>query len=131
MIQNLLMSGGIFAALVPLAAFGILGLAPVVFVHEFAEVLVIANGLRARSTTPLPGIGLSSDAGLPASAAACSGAGEGGFRPQPPLASRGRGRRRPLRRATIVAKVELGQWSDARQRTRYGAVSGLMARRHG
>lgn len=56
MVQNLLMSGGIIGVLVPLAAFGVLGLAPVVFVHEFAEVLVIANGLRARRTTPLPGL---------------------------------------------------------------------------
>ncbi len=55
MIQNLVMSGGIIVTLVPLAAFGVLGLAPVVFIHEFAEVLVIANGLRARRTTPLPG----------------------------------------------------------------------------
>ena len=55
MVQNLVVSGAIIAVLVPLAAFGILGLAPVVFIHEFAEVLVIANGLRARRTTPLPG----------------------------------------------------------------------------
>jgi len=55
MVQNLVVSGAIIVALVPLAAFGILGLAPVVFIHEFAEVLVIANGLRARRTTPLPG----------------------------------------------------------------------------
>lgn len=54
MVQNLVVSGAIIVALVPLAAFGILGLAPVVFIHEFAEVLVIANGLRARRTTPLP-----------------------------------------------------------------------------
>ena len=58
MIQNLAMSGGIILTLVPLAAFGVLGLAPVVFIHEFAEVLVIANGLRARRTTPLPGGGV-------------------------------------------------------------------------
>ena len=56
MVQNLVMSGGIIVTLVPLAALGILGLAPVVFVHELAEVVVIANGLRARRTTPLPGI---------------------------------------------------------------------------
>lgn len=64
MIQNLLMSGGIIATLVPLAAFGVLGLAPVVFIHEFAEVLVIANGLRARRTTPLPGADLVGSAGV-------------------------------------------------------------------
>ena len=55
MVQNLVVSGAIIAGLVPLAALGVLGLAPVVFIHEFAEVLVIANGLRARRTTPLPG----------------------------------------------------------------------------
>jgi cation-transporting ATPase G len=54
MVQNLVVSAGIIVALVPLAAFGVLGLAAVVFAHEFAEVLVIANGLRARRTTPLP-----------------------------------------------------------------------------
>lgn len=64
MIQNLLMSGGIIATLVPLAAFGVLGLAPVVFIHEFAEVLVIANGLRARRTTPLPGADVVGSAGV-------------------------------------------------------------------
>ena len=57
MIQNLVLSGGIIVTLVPLAAFGILGLAAVVFAHEFAEVLVIANGLRARRTPALPRAG--------------------------------------------------------------------------
>jgi cation-transporting P-type ATPase G len=45
--QNLLLSGGILVTLVPLAATGVLGLAAVVAVHELAEVLVIANGVRA------------------------------------------------------------------------------------
>ena len=54
MIQNLAMSGGIIVTLVPLAALGVLGLAAVVAIHELAEVLVIANGLRARRSTPLP-----------------------------------------------------------------------------
>jgi cation-transporting ATPase G len=45
--QNLLLSGGILVALVPLAASGALGLAAVVAVHELAEILVIANGVRA------------------------------------------------------------------------------------
>lgn len=48
--QNLLISGGILLTLVPLAAFGVLGLAAVVIAHELAEVLVIANGLRAGNT---------------------------------------------------------------------------------
>lgn len=45
--QNLILSGGILVALVPLAATGVLGLAAVVAIHELAEVLVIANGVRA------------------------------------------------------------------------------------
>lgn len=45
--QNLLLSGAILLALIPLAAGGVLGLAAVVAVHELAEVIVIANGVRA------------------------------------------------------------------------------------
>ena len=45
--QNLALSGGILLLLVPLAAIGTLGLATVVLAHELAEVLVIANGVRA------------------------------------------------------------------------------------
>jgi cation-transporting ATPase G len=45
--QNLLLSGGILLTLIPLAATGVLGLAAVVAVHELAEVVVIANGVRA------------------------------------------------------------------------------------
>jgi len=47
MLQNLVMSGVIIAVLVPLAAAGVLGLAAVVVMHEVAEVIVIANGVRA------------------------------------------------------------------------------------
>jgi cation-transporting ATPase G len=47
MLQNLVMSGAIIAILVPLAAAGVLGLAAVVVMHEVAEVIVIANGVRA------------------------------------------------------------------------------------
>ncbi|MGW2054134.1 heavy metal translocating P-type ATPase [Streptomyces sp. NPDC001840] len=54
MIQNIGMSLAIITALIPLAAFGVLGLATVVFIHELAEVLVIANAIRAARTTPLP-----------------------------------------------------------------------------
>ena len=43
----------IITALLPLALFGVLGLAAVVLVHEIAEVVVILNGLRAaRTRTP-------------------------------------------------------------------------------
>ena len=47
MSQNIVLSLLIITALVPLAIFGVLGLASVVLVHEIAEVLVILNGLRA------------------------------------------------------------------------------------
>lgn len=59
--QNLALSALILLTLVPLAAVGVLGLAAVVAIHELAEVVVIANGIRAaapshRSTpvSPLP-----------------------------------------------------------------------------
>lgn len=45
--QNIALSLAIIAVLLPLAITGALGLAAVVLVHEAAEVLVIANGLRA------------------------------------------------------------------------------------
>lgn len=47
MTQNVVLSIGLIAVLFPLALFGVLGLAAVVLVHEVAEVIVIANGLRA------------------------------------------------------------------------------------
>jgi cation-transporting ATPase G len=47
MTQNLALSGAILVALVPLSAAGALGLAAVVAIHELAEVVVIANGVRA------------------------------------------------------------------------------------
>jgi cation-transporting ATPase G len=45
----------IVLTLVPLAAFGVLSLATVVFVHELAEVFVIGNGVRAGRLRPLRG----------------------------------------------------------------------------
>lgn len=48
--QNIVLSLLIITALLPLALFGILGLAAVVLVHEIAEVIVILNGLRAART---------------------------------------------------------------------------------
>lgn len=45
--QNIILSLGIIIVLLPLAITGLLGLAVVVLVHEVAEVIVIANGLRA------------------------------------------------------------------------------------
>jgi cation-transporting ATPase G len=45
--QNLALSGAILVVLIPLAGVGALGLAAVVAAHELAEVVVIANGVRA------------------------------------------------------------------------------------
>ena len=45
--QNLALSALILVVLIPLAATGVLGLATVVATHELAELLVIANGVRA------------------------------------------------------------------------------------
>ena len=54
MVQNVGLSLGLITALIPLALFGILGLAAVVLVHELAEVFVIANGVRAGRATTCP-----------------------------------------------------------------------------
>ena len=52
MLQSVGLSLGLIAILIPLALTGALGLAAVVAVHELAEIVVIANGVRAgRSTT--------------------------------------------------------------------------------
>lgn len=56
MLQNVGLSLLIIGALVPLAAFGVLGLATVVVIHEAAEVLVILNAVRAARTRSLPGL---------------------------------------------------------------------------
>ena len=47
MTANIALALAIIVVLVPLALFGVLGLAAVVLVHEVAEVIVIANGARA------------------------------------------------------------------------------------
>ncbi len=57
MLQNVGLSLALIIALMPLALFGVLGLAAVVLVHELAEVIVIANGVRAGRTKPLHIIG--------------------------------------------------------------------------
>jgi len=58
MTGNIGLALAIIVVLFPLALFGVLGLAAVVLVHEVAEVIVIANGLRAgrmpRQLTTLP-----------------------------------------------------------------------------
>jgi len=53
MLQNVALSLAIVVGLMPLALFGVLGLAAVVLVHELAEVVVIANGVRAGRTKSL------------------------------------------------------------------------------
>lgn len=55
MIQNLALSGLLIAVLIPVAAFGLLGLGAVVALHELAEIVVIGNGLRARRDIYSPG----------------------------------------------------------------------------
>ncbi|CDO08076.1 heavy metal translocating P-type ATPase [Mycolicibacterium cosmeticum] len=55
MLQNVGLSLGLIIVLMPLALFGVLGLAAVVLVHELAEIVVIANGVRAGRSTPLAG----------------------------------------------------------------------------
>ncbi len=50
MLQNVGLSLAIVTTLLPLALFGVLGLAAVVAIHEIAEVFVIANGVRAGRT---------------------------------------------------------------------------------
>jgi cation-transporting ATPase G len=47
MLQNVGLSLGLITILIPLAGFGVLGLAAVVLVHELAEIVVIGNGVRA------------------------------------------------------------------------------------
>ena len=54
MLQNVGLSLGLITILIPLAAFGVLGLAAVVLVHEVAEIFVIGNGVRAGRVRPLP-----------------------------------------------------------------------------
>jgi len=51
--QNVGLSLALIAILIPLAVAGVLGLAAVVLVHELAEVVVIANGVRAGRATNL------------------------------------------------------------------------------
>ena len=53
--QSIGLSLAIIVGLMPLALFGVLGLAAVVLVHEVAEVVVIANGMRAGRRRPVAG----------------------------------------------------------------------------
>jgi len=70
MLQNVGLSLGLIAVLIPLAAFGVLGLAAVVLVHELAEIVVIGNGVRAGRTRPLPAVAAHRPVDQPATTAA-------------------------------------------------------------
>jgi len=45
--QNIVFSIGVLVAMIPLAVFGVIGIAVAVLVHEAAELLAVANGTRA------------------------------------------------------------------------------------
>ena len=64
MLQNVGLSLAIITILMPLALFGVLGLAAVVLVHEVAEIVVIANGVRAGRASALTAT-TTPDAALP------------------------------------------------------------------
>ncbi len=46
-LQNIVLSIGVLVAMIPLAVLGVIGVATAVLVHEAAELLAVANGLRA------------------------------------------------------------------------------------
>ncbi|MCS4535351.1 cation-translocating P-type ATPase [Corynebacterium sp. HS2168-gen11] len=54
MMANLVISAALIAVLLPLALFGVFGLATIVVIHECAEVIVILNGLRAGQNLVIP-----------------------------------------------------------------------------
>ena len=56
MVQNIVLALLIIGALIPLAAFGVLGLATVVLIHEAAEVVVICNAIRAARPVKIDGL---------------------------------------------------------------------------
>jgi len=68
MLQNVGLSLGLITILIPLATFGVLGLAAVVLVHELAEIVVIGNGVRAGRVRPLPPLPAGAPARQPAAA---------------------------------------------------------------
>ncbi|MGH3389110.1 MAG: heavy metal translocating P-type ATPase [Actinomadura sp.] len=70
MLQNIGLSLGLITVLIPLATSGALGLAAVVAVHELAEIVVIANGVRAGRARPLPTAAQPRSIEQPASASA-------------------------------------------------------------
>ena len=72
MLQNVGLSLILIAILIPLAFAGVLGLAAVVLVHELAEVVVIANGVRAGRSKAMRTIGAPTTSSAPAPLAARS-----------------------------------------------------------
>ncbi len=72
MLQNVGLSLAIVTVLMPLALLGVLGLAAVVFVHELAEVVVIANGVRAGRAKLLQEVMGDVPGGMPSHAAPAS-----------------------------------------------------------
>lgn len=52
-LQNIVFSIGILAVMIPLAVAGVIGIAFAVAVHEGAELLAVANGLRAGASSPI------------------------------------------------------------------------------
>ncbi|WP_396911294.1 heavy metal translocating P-type ATPase [Mycolicibacterium sp.] len=68
MLQNVGLSLGLITMLIPLALTGILGLAAVVAVHELAEIVVIANGVRAGRTQRLGRAIAAAPGGVPVAA---------------------------------------------------------------
>lgn len=51
--QNIVFSLAVLAAMIPLAVFGVIGVALCVLVHEAAELLAVANGARAGALDPI------------------------------------------------------------------------------
>ncbi|MEV4272931.1 cation-transporting P-type ATPase, partial [Micromonospora aurantiaca] len=62
MLQNVGLSLAVVVGLMPLALLGVLGLAAVVLVHEIAEVIIIANGVRAGRARALQPLTTTTDA---------------------------------------------------------------------
>lgn len=62
--QSVALSLAIIVVLMPLALWGVLGLAAVVLVHEVAEVVVVVNGVRAGRGGPGRGLGRGSSLGV-------------------------------------------------------------------
>lgn len=65
MLQNIALAMLIIVTLVPLAAFGVLGLAMVVLIHETAEVVVIANAIRAARPVTMAGLSIAEKSTTP------------------------------------------------------------------